>query len=572
MRLQRTCTSQTLALGLVLGALALVSFSIVIVFGLGSSSTPSALALAPPAVAPPASAPASVWGRGDEGVRWGDEAVADRLFDVTVVGAGVAGLSAALYASRAGLSVLVLGSTSSGQLAGTPRLENYLGFPAPSGHGGGIELLTAARAQASGAGASLAPEGVVVLKVGLGGHPFEVETSAAAVGSTRLRGGRNRTTFQSRALVLATGAQPKRLQISGEPQLWGRYIHSCVLCDGPLYAGEAVVVVGGGDAAVDAARYLARLAKAVFLVHRRMEFRSSNEAAIASLRQEPNVQLLMPYTVDSFATEAGSSLQGLKLRGVKLKNSQTPSDKLRIVQCAGVFVMIGSDPQTGLLRDGPIKLDENQYVVTVGSSTATSVPGVFAAGEVVDAIYRQAITAAGDGAKAAIDAERWLQHHGQVKTRTPVEDATGSSSKRVVADRESPVASPPPELRPHGQRHDAATASKLPAAPSCDLSLEDCVLSTVRSVPVVVFSKSYCPFCRKALEALAAEGVTAPLVLDLTGPDGRAVQQRLGQMTGRRTVPNVFVGGASIGGGDETAALHRSGALSGLLRAANAIS
>eukprot|EP00747_Dinoflagellata_sp_TGD_P086277 gnl/TRDRNA2_/TRDRNA2_163224_c0_seq2.p1 gnl/TRDRNA2_/TRDRNA2_163224_c0~~gnl/TRDRNA2_/TRDRNA2_163224_c0_seq2.p1 ORF type:complete len:571 (-),score=97.18 gnl/TRDRNA2_/TRDRNA2_163224_c0_seq2:71-1783(-) len=482
------------------------------------------------------------------------------VFDVVVLGRGVAGLSAALYAARAGLSVLVIGSESAGQLAATDRLENYPGWShAVSTVGdsdGGAQLLATIRSQAAAHGTNLAPEGALVSRLELAHQPFEVVTTAPVGAGGRVRG---------RALIVATGSSARRLGTDGEDGLWGRYLHSCALCDGALYAKEVVLVVGGGDAGVDAALYLARLASRVILVHRRAQFRSSNKDAIAALRRRPNVELLMEHTVVRWLTAQDAGGRP-KLLGARLHGAVGDRD----VECSGAFLMIGSDPNSGLLSGTPVKLDSEGYVVLSGRGSATSVPGVFAAGEVADATYRQAITAAGDGAKAAIDAERWLAGSTAVQHSSAASTASALQAAALPVDASAP---PPP-----------AAASKAPVAPevraaaaapqevpSCDLTTQPCIEKTVAARPVVVFSKDYCPFCRMALQTLATEGVTKPHVIDLTRPPGKQIQQALGQMTGRRTVPNVFVGGKSIGGGDETVALHGQGKLHALLQAAGAL-
>jgi len=444
---------------------------------------------------------------------------ADGIWDAVVAGAGPAGLSAALFCARAGLSVIVLGSDA-GLLAEAPRLANFPGRR--SGRGGGGSWLADARAQASAAGAAFAPgaRAAGARAVGARGGYFEV---ALEGGEAAVRG---------RSVIAASGATPRRLGLAGEDALWGTSVHSCALCDGALYAGADVLVVGGGDGAYEAAALLARIARSVTLVHRGL--RATDAALVAAVGALPSVEVLAPYQVVGWRVERGA-LAGADLARVVGGGGGAT----RRVACAGAFVLIGATPNSGWLQ-GLVDLDAGGFAL--GAAPATSRGGVFAAGEVADASYKQAVTAAGDGAKAAIDAERWLRAN-----RPP-------PSRYVVAAAAAAADAPPR------------------APPDCDLRKTACLEAVVAAHPIVVFSKPSCPFCRKALEALRRDGAKRPYVVDLAamGPTGADVQRSLSVLTGRRTVPNVFIGGTSVGGGDETVALRRAGKLRPLLAAARA--
>jgi len=304
------------------------------------------------------------------------------------------------------------------------------------------------------------------------------------------------------------------------------------------------VVVGGGDAAIDAAILLARHAKIVTLVHRRNEYKASNQVSNL-MKRTPNIQILTPFVVDRWETDVNNELIGVRLQRNGGKQEQ------KTISCHGAFVMIGATPNTEWAKD---KVDlDGEGLVRLKGETATSLPGVFAAGEVADTVYRQAITAAASGAQAAIDVERWLRETRGVRQVIAQAETVKKDSAINLSRVEKSVSSVPAE---------------------CDLVLVECIEDIVHKYPVVVFSKSYCPYCKRALEALSIEGVTKPYIIDLQsiGSKGQAIQDTLKKMTGRRTVPNVFIGGTSIGGGTETTGLQREGKLRPLLQKAGAIS
>jgi glutaredoxin 3 len=290
-----------------------------------------------------------------------------------------------------------------------------------------------------------------------------------------------------------------------------------------------------------------------------------------------------------------------RLTGVRVQNVDHPEQTTEIIPCDGVFVMIGSIPNTQFLaeqpeqqvrdpklvhvdlsKDGLIQLPTNKQVdgaVMIATTTMSSVPGIFAAGEVTDNVYKQAITAAAAGAQAAIDAERWLREQ---HNNSP--GSTAATQRRRVPENIPLQNFPTTRITATIKTKEAASRQSKgkegydDGSNSCDLATEACITALVNKHPVVVFSKPYCPYCKKALESLSLEGVAEEpylKVVNLLGggiaaSQARAIQTTLGRMTGRVTVPNVFVGGISIGGGDETYELHRQGQLRQLLRDARA--
>lgn len=300
-----------------------------------------------------------------------------------IVGSGPAGYTAAIYAARAMLEpVLISGFEPGGQLMITTDVENYPGFASPIQ---GPWLMEQMKAQAEHVGARMVSDHIV--QVDLGRRPFRLQ-------------GENGATYTCETLVIATGAKAKWLDIPSEATFKGYGVSACATCDGFFYRGKPVVVVGGGNSAVEEALYLSHIASKVTLVHRRGTFRAERILQQRLLKM-PNVELIFDHVVDEILGEG-------EPRGVthaRLRNVKT--DVLRELETHGVFVAIGHEPASGLFK-GQLDIKPNGYIKTTPGSTATSVPGVFAAGDVTDDVYRQAVTAAGLGCMAALDAERWL--------------------------------------------------------------------------------------------------------------------------------------------------------------------
>ncbi len=313
--------------------------------------------------------------------------------EVVIVGSGPAGLTAAIYAARANLKPLCVegfsagGLIPGGQLMFTSDVENFPGFPT---HVSGQELMARMREQAERQGAELVTEDVS--RLDLSKRPFQVWV-----------GEDSPVLHLAQTLILATGARANYLGLPHEEQLKNKGVSACAVCDGPLYKGREVVVVGGGDTAMEEAHYLAGICGKVTLIHRRDELRAS-QAMQERVTSSPKIEILYSHVVVD-VLDVGQD----RVTGVKVKDVKTGVE--RIVDCAAMFVAIGHTPLTDLVR-GQLELAENGYVkLTRPGTTATSVPGVFAAGDVADWVYRQAVTAAGTGCMAALDAERWLALH-----------------------------------------------------------------------------------------------------------------------------------------------------------------
>ena len=305
--------------------------------------------------------------------------------NVIIVGSGPAGYTAALYTARANLDPLVIeGFAWGGLLQQTTDVENYPGFPEGVM---GPEMMQRFRDQAERFGARLETDQVD--RVELATEPGGIHS--VWVGDTEHR---------ARTVILAMGAEHKKLGAVGEEELSGRGVSYCATCDAAFFKQATTIIVGGGDSAMEEAIFLSKFASKVTVVHRREEFRAS-KIMLERARAQENIEFLTPYTVKEFvAAENGALGHAL------LVNVETGEERELLV--AGTFIAIGHEPQSELVR-GQVDVDENGYVVTEGRSTRTKLPGVFAAGDLVDHTYRQAITAAGSGCQAALDAEWYLR-------------------------------------------------------------------------------------------------------------------------------------------------------------------
>jgi thioredoxin reductase (NADPH) len=305
--------------------------------------------------------------------------------NVIIVGSGPAGYTAALYTARANLQPLVIeGFAWGGLLQQTTDVENYPGFPDGVM---GPEMMQKFRDQAARFGARLVPDQA---------DRVELATEPGGLHSVWV----GDVEHKARTVVLAMGAEHKKLGVTGEEELSGRGVSYCATCDAAFFKGAPTIIVGGGDSAMEEAIFLSKFSSKVVVVHRREEFRAS-KIMLERARAQENIEFLTPYRVERFvAGESGA------LGHAELVNAETGEQ--REIPVSGTFIAVGHEPQSGLVR-GQVELDESGYVKTEAKSTRTSRPGVFAAGDLVDHTYRQAITAAGTGCQAALDAEWYLR-------------------------------------------------------------------------------------------------------------------------------------------------------------------
>jgi thioredoxin reductase (NADPH) len=304
-----------------------------------------------------------------------------KVENVIIIGSGPAGLTAAVYSARANLSPLMIeGEEAGGQLMLTTEVENYPGFA----HGvTGTELISVMREQAQRFGTRFLTRNVT--KIDLSQRPFKLWVGQEL--------------FHAKSVIISTGASAKWLGLPSEKKYQNRGVSACATCDGAFFKNVEVAVVGGGDTAMEEANFLTRFASKVTIIHRKDSFRASKIMADRALKN-PKIEVVWNTEVTEVLGD------GKSMTGLKLKNTKTGDEMTRDFQ--GLFLAIGHKPNTDLFK-GVINLDETGYIKTKAGSTYTNVEGVFAAGDVQDHVYRQAITAAGTGCMAAIDAERWLE-------------------------------------------------------------------------------------------------------------------------------------------------------------------
>jgi thioredoxin reductase (NADPH) len=309
---------------------------------------------------------------------------------VIIIGSGPAGFTSAIYTARANLDPVLFegfyagGLPPGGQLTTTTEVENFPGFAKGIM---GPELMEEMKQQATRFGTKIISE--TVEELDLKSHPFTVKSSSQ--------------TMKAHSIIIATGARANRLDVPGDKELWTKGVSACAVCDGaiPMFRDKPLVVIGGGDSAVEEATYLTKYGSVVYMIHRRDELRASQ---IMQERAFKNEKLKIVW--DSVLEKINGSdvVESVTLKNIKTNEKQD-------IQCTGVFYAIGHTPNTEFLNN-QIELDDKKYIICKGNTSNTSIEGVFAAGDVRDSVYRQAITAAGTGCMAALDAERWLASKG----------------------------------------------------------------------------------------------------------------------------------------------------------------
>ena len=304
--------------------------------------------------------------------------VIKNIYDVIIIGSGPAGLTAGVYTSRAKLKTLIIsGTLPGGQLMTTSEVENYPGFP------NGIfgpELMMNMRQQAERFGAIVIDDEVT--KISFKDYPYLISTHSES--------------YEGQSVLLCTGASPRKLGVKGEQEFSGRGVSYCATCDGPFFKGEDIIVVGGGDTALEEAIFLTKFGKSVKIVHRKESLRASKILQEKAF-ENSKIQFVWNHTVE--AIDGNKKIESIEIKDVT-------NGKVQTIKAGGLFIAIGHEPNTSIFR-GNLELDDKGYIV-IKDNTKTSIDGVFAAGDVHDYRYRQAVTAAGFGCMAALDVEKWL--------------------------------------------------------------------------------------------------------------------------------------------------------------------
>ena len=310
--------------------------------------------------------------------------------NLVIIGSGPAGHTAAIYAARANLKPFMfegymLGGSAGGQLTTTTDVENYPGFPEGVE---GPELMQLFRKQSERFGTEMVQEDVI--KTDLSKSPFTIKSENREI--------------KTHSIIISTGATAKRMGVPNEEKMWNNGMSACAVCDGalPMFRNQPLMVIGGGDTAVEEASYLTKFGSIVYMVHRRNELRAS-KIMQERVRENKNIEIMWNSTFEDIIGSKDTGVTGVVIK-------DTVSNDTREISCDGIFMAIGHVPNTVIFKN-QLKLDDKGYIITDPGTTNTNIPGVFACGDVQDQLYRQAVTAAGTGCMSAIDAERWLENN-----------------------------------------------------------------------------------------------------------------------------------------------------------------